>query len=396
MRPMVLLFIALFNSILGLSILFPILAPLGLELGLDELHVGALSTAYAFMQFVLSPFWGKRSESRGRKPILLIGIAGFALGFFGFAIVAQLGLAGVLPASMVFGLLLLARIVGGAFSAATLPTVQAWAADLSDRENRTSAMAVIGAAFGLAVIFGPAIGAGIAWLTGDLLAPVYLSAGIAVVNAIFVAAGLREPARRGDGAPPLRLRTVARAVWPLLTVAFASTLASVAMEQTIAFYFKARLHLSNDETAVVVGLALGGYGVVAVLAQGFFVRRYALSPIALMRVGIPIALAGYVVLAFAHDRTPLICALLLQGLGQGLALPGVTAAFSLAVDESDQGSVAGLNSAAQSLGRTFGPLLGTGLYRLRPIELPYVFSAALLGLVLLAVIAWPKIAERRR
>src|SRR5688500_3252951 len=120
MRPKALLFVALFNSVLGLSVLFPILQPLGRELGLGEHQIGALSAAYAFMQFALSAFWGARSERRGRKPILLIGIVGFAVGFFAFAAVAQLALDGVLEGTIVFVLLLAARILGGAFSAATM------------------------------------------------------------------------------------------------------------------------------------------------------------------------------------------------------------------------------------------------------------------------------------
>src|SRR5688572_24296855 len=151
MRPMVLLFIALFNSILGLSVLFPVLAPLGRDLGLNETQINALSTAYAFMQFAMSPVWGRQSEKRGRKPILLIGIIGFSAGFFAFAGVAYAGLHGLLHGTVLFGLLLVTRIFGGIFSAATLPSAQAYAADISERDQRTSTMALIGAAFGLGI-----------------------------------------------------------------------------------------------------------------------------------------------------------------------------------------------------------------------------------------------------
>lgn len=391
---MLLLFVALFNSILGLSILFPVLAPLGRELHLSEAQVGALSAVYALMQFALSPFWGKQSDARGRKPILLIGIVGFAIGFFAFGIVAQLGIDGALSPVALFALLLATRALGGALSAATMPTAQALAADLSERDKRTSAMAVIGMAFGAGIICGPGIGAAVVWLTGNLLAPVFVSASVAVVNAIFVAAFLREPARR-ETRPPLHMWGVARALWPLLAVAFVTTLASVAMEQTVAFYFQDRLHLTNHETPLHVGLALCAYGVIAVGCQGGFVRRTSWRPISLVRVGIPIALAGYVLFIFAHEHVLLIGALLLQGLGSGLAIPGVTSALSLGVGDEDQGSVAGLNSSAQSLGRTIGPVVGPLLYELRPIELPYAFSAVLLGLVLIVVLAYPGVARSR-
>jgi MFS family permease len=389
---MLLLFLALFNSILGLSVLFPILGPLGRQLGLSDVEVGALSTVYSAMQLLTATAWGRASDRRGRKPVLLLGILGFAVGFFAFGAVAHLGLAGTLRGTPLFASLLLARLFGGGLSAATLPTGQAYAADLSDRKDRTSAMAVIGMAFGLGVIFGPAIGAGLATLFDDLLAPVYFSASVALVNALFVGTSLPEPPKRSPGAPDASPRSsLLSRVWPLLAVALASTLASVAMEQTVAFYFQDRLHLDELDTARVVGMALAAYGFVAVLAQGFLVRRYRWTPRTLLRVGLPVAIAGLVLFVFADTRALLTVALVLQGLGQGLALPGVTAALSLGAEDAEQGAIAGLNSASQGLGRTLGPLVGTGLYQLRH-ELPYAFGASMLALVLLTVLARPRLA----
>ena len=367
MRPMVLLFVALFNSILGLSVLFPILGPLGREIGLTDVQVGSLSTAYAAMQLLTSTFWGRQSDARGRKPILLMGIIGFAVGFFAFGAVAQLGMSGVLTGTPLFVLLIVTRIVGGTFSSATLPTGQAYAADISDRNDRTSAMAVIGMAFGLGVIVGPGIGFGLAKLFGNLLAPVFFSASVAVVNAIFVAIRLPEPERHTRGARPAPRGSMVRRTWPLLAIGFSATLASVAMEQTVAFYFQDRLHLRGEgiETATLVGSALMIYGVVAVLSQGFIVRRFKLPPRTLLRAGLPFAIGGFVLFVFARVYATLTSALVLQGFGQGLVLPGVTAALSLSVGEEEQGSVAGLNSASQGLGRTIGPVLGTSLYSVR-------------------------------
>lgn len=393
MRPMFLLFLALFNSILGLSVLFPILGPLGRQLGLSDVQVGALSTGYALMQLLTATYWGRQSDRRGRKPVLLIGIVGFALGFLGFALVARLGMQGALGGTGLFGALLATRVFGGALSSATLPTGQAYAADLSDREDRTSAMAVIGMAFGLGVIFGPAIGAGLAALFDDLLAPVYFSAGVALLNALFVALRLPEPERRATGERASPSRSLAKTLWPLLAVGLAATLASVVMEQTVAFYFQDRLGIDELTTARTVGLALAAYGVVAVLSQGFLVRRFRWPPRALLRVGLPVAAAGLVLFVFAQGFATLTTALVLQGLGQGLLLPGVTAALSLGVEDHEQGAVAGLNSAAQGLGRTLGPVLGTSLYQLRH-ELPYAFGAALLGLVLVTLLLRPSLAAR--
>jgi len=387
MRPKALLFIALFNSILGLSVLFPILAPLGRQLGLGELEVGALSTGYSLMQFLSAAYWGRKSEEKGRKPVLLVGIIGFAVTFLLFALVCEAGLRGWLDHYSLFGLLLATRLFGGLLSSATFPTAQAYMADITDREDRTSGMALIGAAFGLGIIFGPAIGAGLSFVS--LLAAVYFSVGVAALNALFVFTTLPEPERHAEHEPGDQ-RAVLRRVWPLLGVGVVATVASVAMEQTIAFYYQDRLHLNEAETARTVGMALVLYGIVAVFVQGYLVRRVSWPPLRLIRAGLPLVLVGLVLLVFSDTFATLTGALLLQGFGQGLALPGVTAMLSLCVAENEQGAVAGLNSSAQGLGRTIGPVLGTALYELEAV-LPYITSACLLTIVLLYLFASPRV-----
>lgn len=381
MSPLALLFLTLFNSVLGLSILFPILGPLARELGLSEVQVGLFSTGYALMQFLLSPYWGRRSE-RGRKPVLLLGILGFAFSFFLFGFFALLGQKGLFPQGLLFPLLLLSRLLGGAFSSATLPTAQAYVADVTGREGRTAGMALLGAAFGLAVILGPALGAGLAALLG-LLAPVFFSAGIALLNALFVRLALPESRPRGSGEGG-RLSSLDPRVFPLLLVGFALNTSSVALEQTVAFYFQDRLGLSGVATARAVGEALVLYGLVAVFIQGFVVRRLSWPPRTLLLLGLLLGIAGFLVLILACSFPILTLGLALQGAGAALAGPGVTAALSLAVGEGEQGLVAGLNSSAQALGRMLGPVLGTGLYRLAP-EAPYLLGAGLLLLVLLGL-----------
>jgi MFS family permease len=384
MSPKGLLFITLFNSILGLSVLFPILAPLGRELGLSELQVGSLSASYALMQVLVSPTWGRLSERVGRKRVLLTGVLGFGVSFLAFALIADFGARAHLSTPVLFGCLLTTRLIGGAFSSATLPTAQAYMADMTGRRDRTAGMALIGAAFGLGVIFGPLIGA--AFSLVSLLAAVYFSASVAFLNAAFVWFFLPESTRLGGGEPPKRTAQVVGLVWPLLAVGFTLSLASVAMEQTISFYYQDRLHLSNNATPRSVGMALGVYGLVAVFTQGFLVRRYKWSPLRLLVIGMPIALLGYVLLVFAHRFGMLTLALGAQAFGQSLAVPGVTAGMSLRVGEDDQGVVAGLNSSALGFGRMLGPLAGTGLYEFHA-EYPYLLSSALIVLVMLTVLA---------
>jgi MFS family permease len=391
-KPLSLLFLTLFNSILGLSVLFPILGPLARELGLSEVQVGLFSTGYALMQFLLASYWGRRSEVMGRKPILLVGILGFASSFFLFALFAWLGYQQVLSSWGLFAFLLLSRLLGGAFSSATLPTAQAYLADITPREQRTQSFAVLGAAFGLGVIFGPAIGAGLAHF--GLLAPVVFSASLALLNALFVWRVLPESRKPMDRTPtPPRLAWTDPRILPLLLIGLSINLASIAMEQTVAFLYQDRLGLSPAQTAQTVGLALVIFGVVGVLVQGFWVRLVRWPPRALLGLGLPLLLLGYLGLVFASNFVWLTASLVLLGLGS-MTSPGLTAAQSLAVSDDEQGVVAGLSSAAQALGRMLGPVLGTSLYGLSPAY-PYVFSATLIGLAILFFLAKPQLAGPR-
>ena len=387
---MPLLFLSLFSSILGLSILFPILGPLGRALGLTESEIGLTSTSYALAQFIAAPYWGRRSERVGRKPTLLIGVIGFGVSFVGLGIVAELGQRGVVRGTALVLALVSVRLLGGLLSSATIPTAQAWAADLTDRANRTSGMALVGAAFGLGLVFGPVIGGVVSHFFG-IFAPIWVSVLIAIVNAVLVYVRLREPEKRGSSSVrTTSFRHVVGRARTLLAIGFVTTFASVLMEQTIAFAFQDRLHLTAEDTPYYVGGALGIYGVIAVFAQGFLVRRFKIPPGTLLLLGLPLTTTGMTLLVFANDFPSLAAAMAVQGLGQGLVMPGVTAALSLSASDDEQGDVAGANSSAQGLGRLVGPLVGPTLYQIAQ-PLPFEASAALLAMLLVFVALTPRV-----
>ena len=389
MRPLALLFLTLFNSILGLSVLFPIIGPLARELHLSEFQAGLFSTGYALMQFVLAPYWGRRSEVVGRKPILLMGIVGFAIGFFLFALFAQLGYRGSLSGWGLLLAMLAARLLGGAFSSATLPTAQAYLADITPRDQRTQNFALLGAAFGLGVIFGPAIGAGLSRF--GLLVPVLFSASLALLNALFVWRVLPESRKALERpAQPPKLSWLDPRIAALLFMGLAVSLSSVAMEQTVSFLYQDRLGLSPQQGAQKVGIALVALGMVGVLIQGFFVRMVKWPPRLLIGVGLPLTLVGFVGLVVAGSFGWLTASLVVLGAGSSLASPGFSAAQSLAVSDQEQGAVAGLSSSAGALGRMLGPVLGTSLYGLSPAY-PYVFSAVLIAIALVFFLTRPKL-----
>lgn len=268
-NPKLILFLTIFVAMLGLSVLFPIIAPLGRQLGLSETQVGWFSTIYSLAQFLFAPIWGSRSERVGRKPVLILGLVGFSLSFGLFGLFATLGTRGVLSGTALFILLVAARLVGGLLSSATLPTAQAMMADLSSEKDRAAALGLIGAAFGLGVVFGPALGA---LLSGfGLTVPIFFSAGLGLVTALAAFLILPETRRAGQAASPRGdRRALLRHPGVLLFLAVSAlyTLASVGMEQTIGFYVQDTLRLDPSQTARTVGAMLAVFGFVAAAVQG--------------------------------------------------------------------------------------------------------------------------------
>ncbi|MFC4425280.1 MFS transporter [Deinococcus navajonensis] len=388
-RTKVLLFLTIFIAMLGLSVLFPIIGPLGRQLGLSETQTGWFSTAYSLMQFVFSPIWGARSERQGRKPILITGLLGFSLSFGLFGLVAQLGLGGAVSGGLLFGLLVAARLLGGMLSSATLPTAQAMMADLSREEDRAAGMGLIGAAFGLGVVFGPALGALLS--TVSLTAPVFFSAGLGLLTALVAARVLPETRREGDAEAEKGERRALLTQGPIplfLVVSALSTLASVGMEQTISFYVQDTLNLTPEGAARTVGGMLAVFGVVAALVQGGAIRPLSkkLPPTPLLTAGLLVMASGMFLLPQMHSVWPITVALAVIGVGSAILSPTLSAALSLSVPASQQGTVAGLNSSALALGRMTGPLIGTGLYQSVSHGAPYLLSGMVLSALLVVTL----------
>lgn len=391
----IILFLTIFIAMLGLSILFPVIAPLARELGLTESQAGWFATAFSLAQFIFSPMWGKRSEKVGRKPVLIIGLVGFSLSFGLFGILAEWGFQGVLSTTFLFVSLVISRLLGGWLSSATFPTAQAMMADISSEQDRTASMGLIGAAFGLGLIFGPALGAVLSAIS--LLAPVYFSTILGLLTALLAWFILPET-RRADQQPVPKGSGRALLGHPMvllfLVVNALVTLASVAMEQTLGFYVQDNLSLSAEQTIRVVGSLLVIFGVVTVVVQGGLLRVLSrkVKPSILLTVGLLLMTLGMAILA--QSSTFLLMGIGLGVLGTGTACvgPSISSALSLAVSADQQGTVAGLNSSAMALGRLTGPLISTGLYQYIGHSAPYwVSTGVLLILLILMVISLPKL-----
>ncbi|GHG09057.1 MFS transporter [Deinococcus piscis] len=393
-RAKIILFFTIFTAMLGLSVLFPIIAPLSRELGLTAVQAGWFSTAYSLMQLIFSPVWGARSERQGRKPVLLLGLVGFALSFGLFGVFAQMGMSGALSGTVLFGLLVASRLIGGILSSATLPTAQAMMADLSTESDRAGAMGLIGAAFGLGVVFGPALGG---FLSGfGLVTPVYFSAALGLLTAVAAYFALPETRRaeeraaagKVDAAAVRRQLLSSQGVMAFLVISALYTMASVLMEQTIAFFVGDVLKLEPQQTAKTVGLMLAFFGLLSAAVQGGAMRRLGKTvPLSrLIPAGMLVMGLGMLLIPLMGSFWSITAALCVVGVGTAILGPSLSTALSLSAGRDGQGAVAGLNSSALALGRMAGPLVGTALYQHVTWNAPYYFSGGLL-LALLAVTA---------
>lgn len=364
---------------MGFTSVNPVFGSLARELNRTEVQAGLLISISALAFTLFSRPWGQRSEVWGRKPVFLLGLVGFGSGFALFGLVAQLGLAGWFSVPVLVALLALSRLSIGALTTAAPVAAQAYIADTTSGEERSASIALLGAANGIGLIIGPVLSAALVGF--GLLVPYYVTAATAFLAALVVwqtlPKGRRLSTPGARAAAPAQVSLRDGRVWPFLLVGFLTQIALVTAQITAGFYFQDRLHLTAEGAAQAVGVALLASGIAVVMTQAGIIRILMPTPARLLRLGLPLALASFIVMTLASSLTLLVIAHTLLGFGVGFILPGYVSGASLAVGEHEQGAVAGLVGVAQGSGSVLGPLLGTTLYTLG-ITLPYAVVAALL------------------
>lgn len=384
-----LLLATVFLAYLGQMTLNPIIAPLAREVGLAEWQIGVTISVAAIMVVVSSQFWGRRSQSWGRKPVLVLALGLAMVAMTGFAAAAAAGMRGLLTGSVLFVLFVLLRGLGfGSAIAAIPPTAQAYIADVTpDEVTRTKGMAGIGAVQGVAMVGGAVLGGLLAGL--GLLAPIIVVPVLLTLALVLVAGRLRREPRHELIPEPVRIRPTDHRVWPFLLAGFGMFTSLGFIQVITGFIVQDRLNLGPEETGFVTGGALLAAGIGMVAAQGIIVPRTGWSPPMLLRVGTLTALLGFVLLVPDLGAWPLIAAIFLIGLGLGIAMPGYTAGPTLLVRREEQGGLAGLIGATNGLTFVIAPTASTALYGAWH-PLPIVVGAVLMGFVSLFVLLHPR------
>ncbi len=367
------LLVSLVSVGMGFTVLFPVLAPAGREMGLSEFQITSIIGASSLTIFLTSPIWGRISDTWGRKRVLLIGLFGFVVGTALFNSALHAGLSGVLTGWTLFAVLVAARMTHAAMMSATMPAANAYMADITDASNRTKGMGAAGAANNFGSILGPAV-AGLAVFS--LLLPLWVMAAVALLNGLFVWRVLPEPPRQAAPRRSPRMKYTDRRILPFIIVGVLMFSGMALVQQTMGFRFQDTLGLSAGETARTFGFAMMGTAAASLIAQAVIVQRLTLPPFTLLRLAMPLLIAAFTIMAIADSQVWLSIAMAVLGFGMGLAGPAFSAGASLAVSPQEQGAVAGVAGSCGPLGFAIGPLVGGMLYQINP-ALPYAFAAAI-------------------
>lgn len=389
------LFLSLVCIGIGQSMLFAVLPPAARELGVSPVRIAAIFATSASIWVFASPWWGRRSDRLGRRPIMLIGLLGYAASMALMATTIQAGLAGVLPALAIFPALVASRCVFALFGSGTGPAAQAYVADRTTAAERPSGMAVLGAATGVGETLGPAVGAALAVF--GLVAPLYFAALLAVASAGLLWWQLPEsaPLVTAIRPPAPRRWAIDRRLLPFLALATALQATRATTVITLALFLQDLLGLTATEAAHQAGMQFVVLASAGLLAQLVIVQRLRPSARTMMMVGAPLSTVAFGVLAFAQDVTGCAVALALLGLGLGLVRPGSTAGASLTARPDEQGTVAGLLGGLSVFGNVVGPVLGTSLYSLAPVA-PYVLNTIVMAVASAYALSHPLVRGLKR
>ncbi len=371
----------------GVGIILPVVPSHIERLGLADastaqvaLHVSLLAAGYAFMQLLFAPLWGRLSDSLGRRPLLAIGLIGFAAGQATCGVVSSLWA------------LYAVRLGTGLFSAAIIPAAFAFVADTTSDEDRTRGMAQLSAAAGIGFVIGPAIGGllggidvqAIGLPVASFSLPFFAAAACALL-ALFTLRWLEEPVVPAVAERPAAVgwRALARRIGLPLAVAMVGQVAIALFETTFALHARDHLGMGLVEVGLVfmvcgLTMLVVQIGAVAPLARRWGEARLASAALALM--GLSLAM-----LAVARGTASVFTLVALYAIGMGLLTPAISALVSRR-GGAHAGAALGLESGAKSLGQIAGPVLG-GVVFGASVAVPFWLASALL-LGLAPIFAW--------
>ncbi len=380
--PLGIIFLVVFIDLIGFGIVLPLLPIYARSYGASPFVIGLLAVSYSGTQFLFNPVWGRVSDHVGRRPIILMSLTGSVISYavFGWA------------PSLVW--LFISRLSAGLFGA-NISTAMAFIADVTTPENRAKGMGLIGAAFGLGFIFGPALGGFLSKYSYSL--PGYgasLLSLIALLLAMFQLPESYQPQqkpRKPTEFPLLeQLKPLVQAVKqselarPLL-VYFLVVFAFANMQMTFPLFTQEVYNFDVEHNGYLfafIGLISAGLQGGAI---GMLSKKFGEGALAIWGTGL--SMIGLSAIPLAKTVPILVIFMTVLGIGTGLNTPTLTTMVSLGTDETMQGGMMGVNRAVSSLARILGPLWGGWTYQALGINWPYWTGG--LALLLAFLVGWP-------
>jgi MFS transporter, DHA1 family, tetracycline resistance protein len=347
-RPLLVIFLTILVNLIGFGIIIPLLPFYAQTFGASPLAIGLLFASFSFSQLIASPVLGHWSDSWGRRPVLIFSLLGTVVSFVMLALAHSL--------TMLFA----ARIVDG-LSGGNITTARAYIGDIATDENRARSFGMLGAAFGLGFIIGPALGGLFARIS--YTAPIWAAAAITVVATLLAWLWLPETVHRVEAvsvSPWRALRDVgARAHLRLLFLIDFLYWGTFAVYQTTFALFGER-RFGFDATHI--GYLLAAFGFLGVVVQAALVGPVvrALGEKRTLMIGLLFAAIGWGGSALTYSIPTFIAMLVPGALGIGFCNPSLVSLVSAAGGRHEQGRVQGAAGALESLGRTLGPVWGNG------------------------------------
>jgi DHA1 family tetracycline resistance protein-like MFS transporter len=373
------LFLIVLIDLIGFGLVIPLLPFYGVRFGAAAPEVTWLLATYSLMQLLAAPLWGRLSDRIGRRPVLMASMAASALAYI------WLGAADAL------WMLFAARALAGA-CAGNIAAAQAYIADITKPEERAHGMGMIGAAFGLGFIFGPALGGFLAGnnpATANLQTPAWAAAGLSFVALCGVLFVLREShprERRGQARPQSRVGLIRGALRRpvlarLIMIFFLVILAFAAMESIFALWALRQLDWGPEK----VGYVFAYLGLLSAIMQGGLTRRLTkrYGEERLLLCGLVLLAIGLVVVPFSRDLALLGGAFAVLAIGLGLTQPALTSLISRRAGGGEQGEVLGVTQSIGSLARVIGPPLAGYLFADLGHSSPFLWGAMLVVLAFL-------------
>src|SRR6266852_5631667 len=411
-KPSVLvIFLTVFIHLIGFGIVVPLVPVYSSHFGAHGAVIGIIIASFSAMQFLFSPIWGRLSDRHGRRPILLISTAGAAVSYALFAISS-----GFQDPVLGLGLLVLSRMFAGVCGG-NITVAQAYIADVTPPEQRSKKMGLIGMAFGLGFIFGPALG-GVSLKCFGLTGPGWVAAGLCAANFLLAWAVLTEswsPASEHAAARP-RLHQWAhtmghRKIGVLIVVFFLATFCFSCFETTLGLLVARNFELDTNkgDDAWTVSFLFAYCSIVAAFVQGGAIGRAvkAMGEPKLIAFSLMLVAISLAPLPFIHGHDPLswhvfvtkaglpwinlLFFLALLAIGSGLTRPPVFGLISNLTPAHEQGATIGIAQSAGSFARIFAPIFAASLFEHYPAR-PYLICSGVS--LLAALLAWQSLCRR--